>query len=154
MQKESVKNEKLNLTKIQIAWLAGLFEGEASFTLDKRAKKRYAVSTAPPNVSVKIVLNDEDVIQTVANLLDKNVYLPKRLTIKNNQTYGCSIGDRNTLLYLLPRIYPYMGKRRKAQLDPCLKALNNWVIWFNSGGRSKMAKKRATGYIRAERIYR
>lgn len=38
----------LNLSEVEIAWLAGLFEGEAYFNLDKRPQKRYINSTAPP----------------------------------------------------------------------------------------------------------
>ena len=45
-QLPSVKD--LKLTPTEIAWLAGLFEGEANFGLDKRSSKRYTNSTSPP----------------------------------------------------------------------------------------------------------
>ena len=37
----------LSLTEIEIAWLAGLIEGEGNFGLDARSATRCKVSTAP-----------------------------------------------------------------------------------------------------------
>ena len=36
------------MTEIEIAWFAGIIEGEGSFGLDKRSAGKYKVSTAPP----------------------------------------------------------------------------------------------------------
>ena len=120
---------KLNLSEVDIAWLAGLFEGEAYFSLDKRPSKRYKNSTAPPAPFIKISMVDEDVIARVADLLNKNYFSPSRLTVKNKKVYVCHIGDRQTLVYLFPKILPYMGKRRKEIIKTCIKELENWKKW-------------------------
>ena len=70
----------LNISETQIAWLAGLFEGEAYFSLDKRSKKRYINSTSPPAPFIKIAMVDEDIINRVAKLLNKTYFSPSRLT--------------------------------------------------------------------------
>ena len=70
----------LNISETQIAWLAGLFEGEAYFSLDKRSKKRYINSTSAPAPFIKIAMVDEDIINRVAKLLNKTYFSPSRLT--------------------------------------------------------------------------
>ncbi len=122
-------NQILNLSEVEIAWLAGLFEGEAYFNLDKRPQKRYINSTAPPAPFIKIAMVDEDIIARVAKLLNKKYYTPSRLTTKNKKVYVCHIGDRQTLIYLLPKLLPYMGKRRTDIINECITELKNWKLW-------------------------
>jgi hypothetical protein len=61
-----------SLSDVEIAWMAGLLEGEGSFGLDKRSKQRYENSTSPPGPYVKISMTDEDVIEKMAKLV--NIY--------------------------------------------------------------------------------
>lgn len=89
----------LNLSETEIAWLAGLFEGEAYFSLDERSKTRYINSTAPPAPFIKIAMVDEDIISRVAKLLNKNYYTPSSLTTTGKKVYICYIGDRKTLIF-------------------------------------------------------
>jgi hypothetical protein len=120
----------LELKETNIAWLAGLFEGEASFQLDKRSRKRYRNSTSPPNPFIKIAMVDEDVISKVSELVNKSYFSPKRLTSTGKQVYICHIGDRATLFSLLPRRLPYMEMRRQNQIKQCLAALQEYKIWY------------------------
>jgi hypothetical protein len=134
---------KLNLSEVEIAWLAGLFEGEAYFSLDKRPSKRYQNSTAPPAPFIKISMVDEDIIARVASLLNKKYFSPiiSRLTVTNKKVYVCHIGDRQTLIYLFPKILPYMGKRRKEIIETCIKELQNWEKWKIENSKSTQADK-------------
>lgn len=120
--------------------MAGLLEGEGSFGLDNRSKKRYKNSTSPPGVYIKISMTDEDVIEKMAKLVNKTYFSPARVTKTNKKVYNLHIGDRETLLVLLPRLFPYLGKRRQAQVQVCIEALEDWKKWLAEGGRSKMAK--------------
>lgn len=117
------------LTQIEVAWLAGLFEGEASFQLDKRSIKRYKISTTPPTPSIRIAMVDEDIIARVSHLVHKKYFLPSRLTVQN------------TVYCILCRIFPYMGKRRQLQIAQCLNAIEAWHTWYLQGGKSKMAQQ-------------
>jgi len=129
----------LNLTEPQIAWIAGLLEGEGSFGIDRRSAKRYQNSKAPPSPFIKIAMVDEDVIAHLSSLLDKPYYLPKRLTVKGKQVYQLHIGEKKKVLWILQRIRPYMGMRRGEVIDECLTLLQEWETWVENGGRSEQA---------------
>ena len=96
----------LALSEIEIAWLAGLLEGEGNFGLDARSAKRYKVSTAPPSPFLRISMTDQDIIERVSKLVNKSCFSPTRLTAKGKRVYICHIGDRATLAMLLPRLFP------------------------------------------------
>ena len=130
----------LNLKPTDIAWLAGLFEGEASFLLDKRSKQRYKISTWPNSPYISIQMVDKDVIARVDQLVNKRYVILKRKTIQNKFVYKVHIGDRSTLRYLLPLLLPYLGTRRQDSVQLCLNVLNEWETWYLEGGRSQMAK--------------
>lgn len=131
----------LHLSDTEIAWIAGLLEGEGSFSFDKRPSKRYKVSTAPPAPTIQISMIDEDVIKYLANLLNKKYSEVGRRTVKNKPVYKLNVRDRETLSYLLPCILPYMGKRRSEQIQKGIDSLNAWKKWKDEGGRSLMAKE-------------
>ena len=111
------------LSEIKIAWLAGLLEGEGSFGLDARSAKRYNVSTAPPSPFLRIAMTDQDIIERVSKLVNKNYFSPKRLTATGKRVYIVHVGDRATLGALLPRLFPYFGKRRQEVVQKCVVAL-------------------------------
>ena len=84
---------------------------------------------------------DMDLIERVGTMVNKKMFLPKRKTFKNKQTYQVSVGDRPTLRILLPRLFPYLGERRKVQVQLLLDALKAHEEWVAEGGLSKMAKE-------------
>ena len=131
----------LNLNEIQIAWMAGILEGEGSFDIDNRSKVRYKESTAPPVGYLKVSMTDEDVIKKFANNAKKTYFSASKKTKGGKTEYICNIGDRKTLMYLLPRLQVHLGKRRKEQNQLCIDALNEWKVWYESGGRTKAASK-------------
>lgn len=126
MKNSLQKTTFLGLEEINIAWLAGWFEGKAYFGLDTRSSIRYKVSTTSPFPYIRISMTDEEVISKVAKLVDKTYFSPSRLTSKGKKVFLCHIGDRSTLKYLLPRLLPYMGIRRQAAIQKCLQAFNEW----------------------------
>lgn len=133
----------LCLSELEIAWIAGLFEGEAHFGLDSRSRKRYKVSTSPPAPFVKISMVDQDVIEKVAKLVNKSYFSLSRKTSTGKTVYTVHIGDRATLSYFLPRLIPYLGKRRQKSVQQCIDALTAWELWYSTGGRKEMAKQGA-----------
>lgn len=42
---------------------------------------------------------------------------------------------------LLPRLFPYIGKRRQESVQKCLDALAEWEIWYAAGNRREKAKQ-------------
>ena len=86
-------------------------------------------------------MTDQDIIERVSKLVNKNYFSPTRLTAKGKRVYIVHIGDRATLAMLLPRLFPYFGKRRREAVKKCLDALAEWEIWYAAGNRRKMAKQ-------------
>jgi hypothetical protein len=119
----------LNLSEIEIAWLAGLFEGEASFGIDNRKIQKYKVSTSPAAPFIKIAMVDEDVISKVSKLLNKSYFSPRRLTVTQKKVFICHIGDRLTVQYILINRLPYMSQRRSLQIQRCLDLITQWEEW-------------------------
>jgi len=130
----------LFLTPTQLAWLAGLFEGEAYFGMDKRSKERYKNSTVPFSPFIKISMVDKDIIDRVSFLLNKKTFSPKRLTVTGKKVYTCHLGDRKTLLTLLPQLKPYMGERRQKMIEEQMLELKKWQLWKKSQTNKTIGK--------------
>lgn len=126
-----IKQKNLNLKPVEIAWLTGLLEGEGYFGIDNRSVKRYKNSTVPASPYITISMIDENFIAKLAKLVNKNYYSPSRKTATSKKVFICHVGDRPTLLYLLPHLLPHISKRRKKQIQNYINLLNQYVAWKN-----------------------
>jgi hypothetical protein len=107
-----------------LAWLAGFFEGEASFTLSRGAIHLEASST------------DRDVIErAVAILGNTRVYGPYG-TGKSNKTgepnkpqWRATVCGRRAAEWMMT-LYVFMGERRRARIRECLSAWKQKLPWF------------------------
>ena len=131
----------LNLTETDIAWIAGLLEGEGYFGIDNRSKDRYEFSNTPPAPFIKVSMVDEDIIQRLSKLLDKSYFSPSRKTVKDKQVYTLHIGEKEKVLFILHKILPYMGVRRAERITECISHLQTWKEWVENGGRVENAKR-------------
>jgi hypothetical protein len=109
-----------------LSWLAGLFEGEASFG--------YGVPSEPHSPRISINMTDEDVIAKVAALFGHG-YTPiapqkEHWNIKYRFTLKGIRAAR-----LMQQIFPIMGQRRQGQID---RALENYV--YNPNANTTQAK--------------
>lgn len=102
----------LNFSDADLYWMAGLFEGEASFM--KPGSRGGGKITSGPQFAINMV--DEDVIARVAGLLGVSYGLrPPAQEGWQEQYYVRCAGRWVYDLMLLLR--PLMGERRKAQID-------------------------------------
>ena len=69
---------------------------------------------------------DEDIIQRLATLLNKNYQLLTRKTVTGKNVYKLQVGDRPTLIYLFPRILPHLSERRKQVVQQCIEQQDAW----------------------------
>ena len=129
----------LDLTEPQIAWIAGLLEGEGYFGIDRRSSKRYANSKTPDSPFIKIAMTDEDVIANISAYLEKPYYTLSRLTVTGKKVHQLHLGEKQKVLWLLQRIRPYLGERRGTKADECISLLKKWEKWVKRGGRSEQA---------------
>jgi len=104
------------MTEPELAWLAGILEGEGSFILStsrwQGRKYRYA--------RIALTMTDQDVVEKarVISGADCKLFEP---TLKANrkQQYRLWIDGKNAVR-LMNLLHPYMGNRRKAQIDEVL----------------------------------
>jgi hypothetical protein len=131
----------LDLTETDVAWIAGLLEGEGYFGIDNRSKDRYEISKTPPSPFIKVSMVDEDIIQRLSRLLDKPYFSPSRKTVTGKQVYTLHIGEKEKVLSILQQILPYMGVRRGERITECISHLQTWKEWVENGGRVENAKR-------------
>ena len=100
-------------------WVAGLLEGEASFGIRRSG-------SLIGRCSVQVASNDEDVVRrlkrwtTVGNIGGPYNYGKG----KNWQDHWrWSVNSKDQLLYLLPRVQPFMCQRRSSKIKEMLTIL-------------------------------
>lgn len=104
------------MTEIELAWLAGILEGEGSFMMSRNhvSGKIYLY----PKITV--CMTDRDIIQRVADLFEVGVYqVPTSETKK--QAYRANISGTRAA-YLMAQLQPIMGIRRAAKIEEILTA--------------------------------
>lgn len=116
----------IHLSEIEIAWLAGLLEGEGSFV----ASKNYPVC-------VSLCMTDKDVVETVATWWNVSISEPKKQRTWHKQSYRCMIRGKHAI-ECMTKIYSLMGDRRTKQID---KAINSYQP---KGRCQKITIKQAT----------
>lgn len=130
----------VNISQTDLAWLAGLLEGEGYFGIDNRSANRYETSTTPAKPFIKLAMTDQDIVEKVSTMIGKRYFIAGRPTAAGKTVYILHIGARETVKPILLGILPYMGQRRSERINQCLKLIEQWEDWNESGGRSKMAK--------------
>lgn len=89
-----------------IAWLAGLLEGDGCFQI-KNGKARL------PRITVAML--DKDIVEEVAIFLKSTI--TEYPTPKGDKImYKTTMSKRSVLEPLLLQLYPYLGKRRQEQV--------------------------------------
>jgi len=96
-----------------LAWLAGLLEGEGSFIANRGARSSYPV--------IKVEMCDQEVIERAARLLETRVWLVPPGTEGWRPTYVAQIAGHRAAEWMRA-VRPFMGLRRTAAIDAALSA--------------------------------
>ena len=104
----------------EIAWLAGLLEGEGCFALCKRN-----------HPSIRLGMNDEDVVTHAAILLGSRAYRYKT-------TWLTRVNGVVAIQWMMT-LYPYFGKRRRSVVADVIKVWKETYYRAPNGSRT-MAK--------------
>lgn len=93
----------------QLAYLAGLLEGEGCFSIRRRAGRA-------PVPEVRLQMQDRDVVDRVAAWLEASVY---ELVARGNQSRPSYVTrvDGTLALVLMKALKPMMGERRTAKIE-------------------------------------
>ena len=102
-------------SEIEVAWLAGLLEGEGCFTSSTRSSPR-----------ISLGMTDVDVITKATMIMRADV---SRIRIVNQIdrkiSYVIQVGGAKAIKWM-KLIRPYMGDRRGAKIDELLEAVNKY----------------------------
>src|ERR1700744_1320606 len=91
------------MSEIEIAWLAGILEGEGCFSF-----------RGTPTITV--VMTDHDIVERVAKLFNKHVHESDGAKAHHKRIFRASIyGD--AAIAMMKIILPYMGVRRTAKIN-------------------------------------
>ena len=108
-----------------VAWAAGLFEGEGCITDDKKKYRRLQMN-----------MTDEDVMKKFVRIVDygnlKGPHLPRKRMEENpsgkrKPFWYWGVGKRSEVLRILKMFIPYFGKRRSQK---AIEAINK-IETFN-----------------------
>lgn len=104
-------------TPENIAWLAGLLEGEGCFSL--RYYKKYTY------VSTRIVMTDFDVIDKIAEVVKEGTIMGphSRKNSSNKPWKTWTLNEREPQMKLFEKILPWLGNRRREKVQQCLDIL-------------------------------
>jgi hypothetical protein len=101
----------------QIAWAAGIIEGEgcvqAAIRSQSASQGRYLVHR------VRVVMSDRDVVERLANVFGIGRVMPYSPTtgLGKKPLYRWEAARRADVVTVCDAIYPWMGERRRAQID-------------------------------------
>lgn len=100
----------MNITETELAWVAGLLEGEGSFMTGRNHVngKLYLY----PRIVVS--MTDEDVIDKAAKIFGTSTYKIPNKT-KNKQQWRAQVNGSRAAL-LMSDLLPYMGTRRSEKI--------------------------------------
>ena len=114
-----------SLTETEIAWLAGLLEGEGCFSLDRPGGKnsRYRA------FRISLASTDQDVIETVHRLTGAGRIETMWATVRaeNQKTaYRWALNRRDHVRLLIDRTLPYLHERRRTKASALLTAMKEY----------------------------
>jgi hypothetical protein len=101
------------MTSVELAWLAGLLEGEGSFLCGPPSQ--------PNRPRIVLDMTDRDVVARAAKLMAvKNAaFTPRRRNPKWKPSYIVSVSGV-AAFHLMTKLRPLMGERRQGQIDAAL----------------------------------
>ena len=114
--------ELRNMSDLDIAWLAGLLEGEGAFFVQHvRASGNRRART---RIVVAVQMTDRDIVERIVQLTGLGTvrsYQPSNP--RHRTTYRWAINALEPTVALMRVLRPLMGIRRQDQIDRCLAAV-------------------------------
>jgi hypothetical protein len=114
-----------------LAWLAGLLEGEGCFHLALRLNQ-----DQKPRISIRVGMTDGDVVERVwriAGVGRQPRLFERPAPLKNVFTWN--VTGQSDAASLMMTLYPLMGERRQEKIRECLVAWRAVPIYRGTGER-------------------
>lgn len=110
------------ITVREIAWLAGLLEGEGNFCSDPSGSL----------ARIKLEMKDRDIVQRAATLMGvEHIGTSKKRNPKHATTYWLYVCGQNAAGWAMT-VYTFMGRRRR-------RAIKNMLEYWQSGAVAREA---------------
>jgi len=124
------------VSTMDIAWMAGLLEGEACFCIGRRKVKDKEYK----RVLISLVMTDHDVMRKAGKLFGAEPAPLKPVKLSTKPLWRLSICGTRAIEWMMT-IYPLMGERRQNKISQCIAA------WKASPCKSRL---RRNTYARSE----
>ena len=110
------------MSDTELAWLAGLLEGEGAFILQRVPPTER--EAARIRIKVSLQMTDRDVVEKVRDIVGLGT-VRRAKTAKDHYkpTYQWQISAMGAVAALLQLLAPHMGMRRQQQIAACLAAV-------------------------------
>lgn len=106
------------MTDTEVAWLAGLLEGEACFSLSNNGpKSRARWPNVRPTLLISLSMVDQDVVERAALLMGGNGPTKQRRAHDHWQDQWRTSVSAAKAEAVLQLVYPYLGERRRERVD-------------------------------------
>lgn len=119
------------MTEVELAWLAGLLEGEGCFRIATNSASSSSPGYRWPTIAMN--MTDEDVLRRAAQIAAVGkVYGPygpyKSNPYSKKPFWQWHVTKREDALWLMKRLYPHMGQRRQEKIDEILTEFEEQAV--------------------------
>lgn len=132
----------MKLSRDNVLWFAGLYEGEGSMSRVKKSN----------NWRLSLGMTDEDVIQKIQATFGGSIVIENRDHLKYKMLYRWYMNERKKVYAICAAIYPFLGKRRQAKLEEFFENFANPIPRKTGTKRPwlsvEMKRKWSTGEMR------
>jgi len=127
------------MTTIDIAWLAGLLEGEGSFAFSK-------------GPAIQVLMTDEDIISKARSLMSPTAKIGIETRENCKTRYYFSVSGSLAIQWMMT-IYPFMGRRRREKIREIILKWKQMYGQKHIGTITMIAKARNISYNEAKKIF-
>lgn len=119
MAKRKYTPGEIPLAEAEVAWLAGLLEGEGYFGAWNPTTRQGM------HLVIRLGMADKDVVQRAAEFMGGHINGPRKVKSPNHRPmYELTSGGYKAA-YVMRRILPLMGERRSKKILECLASWEN-----------------------------
>jgi hypothetical protein len=119
---------------IQIAWLAGLLEGEGCFSLANKGGH---------SINIQLSTTDRDTVERAASIMRTRLHQGRTLP-SGKTVWRCYVAGAAAAA-LMRRLLPFMGSRRTSRIQWLLNAHDKKLTRKESGGWQVLKDLRKKG---------
>lgn len=123
------------MSDLDIAWAAGLFEGEGCITISYNGKY--------PEIGIQLVMTDIDVVNRFAQIVGGKVLHKQPGKEGWKASYSCVIRKRTEVERILNLFIPYLGERRTEKALEALSTPSSGIRWGEGVRAGESARYRA-----------